>query len=203
MNQQAANFLKEKDPILNEIIRTIPEPITESTNDVFSDLVGCIVAQKIHYRGVSPWMKKLSILLTEQHPTPESVLNIDEKAFSEMKLSNNKYQTLFRLADTWQKQKMDKIDWATLTDEEVKGLLMDIKGIGNWTIDMILLYTLQRPNVFPHEDYHLKNMMVQLYGLNPKSKLKAQMLDEASEWAPYQSTAVKYLLAWKEYLKKK
>lgn len=203
MNQQAANFLKGKDPILNEIIRTIPAPMIASTNDVFYDLVGCIVAQKIHYRGKSPWMKKLSILLKERHPTPESVLNIDEKAFAEMKLSNNKYQTLFRLADTWQRQKMDKMDWSALTDEAVKGMLMDIKGIGNWTVDMILLYTLQRPNVFPYEDYHLKNMMAQLYELNPKSKLKAQMLDVANEWLPYQSTAVKYILAWKEYLKKK
>ena len=120
-----------------------------------------------------------------------------------MKLSNNKYQTLFRLADIWKKQKMDKIDWTALTDEEVKSMLMDIKGLGNWPVDMILLYTLQRPNVFPHEDYHLKNMMVQLYELNPKSKLKAQMLDVAGEWTPFRSVGVKYLLAWKEYLKKK
>ncbi len=203
MNQPSLLFLKEKDPILGKIIDTIPEPIIESTNDVFFDLVGCIVAQKIHYRGTSPFTKKLAILLKDQHPTPPNVLALDEKTFAEMKLSNNKYQTLIRLADNWQRKKMDKIKWDDLSDTEVKTLLMDIKGIGNWTADMILLYTLQRPNIFPFEDYHLKNIMVQLYELPPKSKLKANMLDIANDWAPYRSLAVKYLLAWKAHLKKK
>jgi len=203
MYHQAITSLTEKDPILREIVNSIPLPIIESTNKVFFDLVGCIVAQKIHYRGTSPFTKKLSVLLNDKFPTPENILTIDEKAFSEMKLSNNKYQTLFRLADNWQRKKMDKINWNDLTDEEIKTMLMDIKGIGNWTVDMILLYTLQRPNVFPFEDYHLKNIMVQLYELNPKSRLKAQMLEVASDWSPYRSLAVKYLLAWKAHLKKK
>lgn len=203
MDTLTISILKEKDPILKDIINMIPLPIIESSNDVFFDLVTCIVAQKIHYRGTSPYTKKLTALLNEEDPTPKNVLAIDEKAFSEMKLSNNKYQTLFRLADNWQRRKMDKIVWSELSDEEIKTILMDIKGIGNWTVDMILLYTFQRPNIFPFEDYHLKNIMVQLYELNPQSKLKAQMLDVASDWAPYRSLAVKYLLAWKEHLKKK
>lgn len=203
MDNQTITLLTEKDPILSRIINTIPLPTIESTNDVFFDLVGCIVAQKIHYRGTSPFTKKLGVLLNDEYPTPENILTIDEKAFSEMKLSNNKYQTLFRLADNWQRKKMNNIKWNELSDEEIKTMLRDIKGIGNWTVDMILLYTLQRPNVFPFEDYHLKNTMVQLYELNPKSKLKAQMLEVARDWIPHRSLAVKYLLAWKKHLKKK
>ncbi|MEO1653926.1 MAG: DNA-3-methyladenine glycosylase 2 family protein, partial [Bacteroidota bacterium] len=72
-----------------------------------------------------------------------------------------------------------------------------IKGIGVWTVDMILLFTLKRPNIFPADDYHLKQLMTSLYQLDPKSRLKAQMRAVAEKWSPYQSLAVLYLLDWK------
>ena len=62
---------------------------------------------------------------------------------------------------------------------------------------MILLYTLERTSVFPVDDFHLKEIMVSLYQLNPKSKLKSQMLDVAEPWGNHKSIAIKYLLAWK------
>ncbi|MEO0333604.1 MAG: DNA-3-methyladenine glycosylase 2 family protein, partial [Bacteroidota bacterium] len=66
-----------------------------------------------------------------------------------------------------------------------------------WTVDMILLYTLERPNVFPAQDYHLRLVMEQLYNIGPK-RITAEMKKVAKNWAPYQSFGVKYLLAWKE-----
>ena len=90
-----------------------------------------------------------------------------------------------------------------MNDAEVVAHLSSIKGIGKWTIDMILLYTLQRPNVFPYDDFHVKEIMVKRYGLNPNSRLKAQMLDISEAWGTHKSLAVKYLLAWKDYNKKK
>ena len=94
--------------------------------------------------------------------------------------------------------KREQIDWRTLTDEEVIEKLSSIKGIGKWTIDMILLYTLQRPNVFPCDDFHLKEIMIKLYGLNPNVKLKAQMIEISNAWGEYKSLAVKYLLEYKK-----
>jgi DNA-3-methyladenine glycosylase II len=90
---------------------------------------------------------------------------------------------------------------STHSDNEVVKELSSIKGIGKWTIDMILLYTLNRPNVFPYEDFHLKQIMVSLYGLNEKVKLKAQMLAVAENWGEQKSLAVLYLLAYKQYNK--
>jgi DNA-3-methyladenine glycosylase II len=67
---------------------------------------------------------------------------------------------------------------------------------------MILLYTLERPNVFPYDDFHLKQIMISLYNLNPKVRLKAQMLEVADNWGNQKSLAVLYLLAYKEFNKK-
>jgi DNA-3-methyladenine glycosylase II len=66
---------------------------------------------------------------------------------------------------------------------------------------MMLLYTLQRPNVFPYDDFHLKQIMVNLYSLNPNVKLKTQMNDIANDWGQQKSLAVLYLLAWKQFKK--
>lgn len=92
----------------------------------------------------------------------------------------------------------NKLDWNTLSDDAIRQHLSSIKGIGNWTIDMILLYTLGRPDVFPYDDFHLKQIMTRVYGLDSSSKLKAQMLEIASLWGNHRSLAVKYLLSWKE-----
>jgi DNA-3-methyladenine glycosylase II len=88
-----------------------------------------------------------------------------------------------------------------LPDEEIRAQLSAIKGIGKWTMDMILLYTLERPNVFPYDDFHLKQIMVSLYGLDSKVKLKAQMIGVSEHWGHQKSLAVRYLLAWKTYNK--
>ena len=68
---------------------------------------------------------------------------------------------------------------------------------------MILLYTLQRSNIFPIDDFHLKEIMVKLYELNPNIKLKQQMIEVAGHWNDKKSEAVLYLLAYKSFLKQK
>jgi DNA-3-methyladenine glycosylase II len=122
----------------------------------------------------------------------------EKTAFSHSKLAIGKFETVERIIDFFT---ANKIHWDLLSDAEVVEKLSSIKGIGKWTIDMILLYTLQRPNVFPYDDFHLKEIMTKLYGLNPNVKLKAQMLDIAEAWGEHKSLAVKYLLAWKEFNK--
>jgi DNA-3-methyladenine glycosylase II len=79
-----------------------------------------------------------------------------------------KYETMIAFIEYWKNN--NKV-FNTLSDEEIIYELSSIKGIGKWTIDMILLYTLKRPNVFPFNDFHLKQIMISLYGLNEKVKL--------------------------------
>ncbi len=198
---QAQTLLAKNDAILAHIIGATPLPAIEETGDVFFDLISCIVDQQIHYRSKGAALGKVLQLLQNDAPNPDDLLTLDEEAFSKLKISNIKFQTLLRLADYWKKHHLQRLDWKKLSDQEVRNLLGEIKGIGAWTIDMILLYTLNRPDVFPVDDYHLKQMMVKLYDLNPETRLKAQMLEIAEVWAPQRSLAVKYILAWKEHLK--
>ena len=200
MNLSAQEFLSKSDAILANIIAQIPEPIIESTDNVFHDLMSCVLEQQIHYRSTKKIFEKMLQLSNIQHLTVNNFEKFEEKSFVNVKLSTNKYETVLGVLAFFEKK---NIDWQTLTDKEIIEQLSSIKGIGKWTIDMILLYTLQRPNVFPFDDFHLKEIMVKQYGLDPNSRLKTQMIDISNAWEKHKSLAVRYLLAWKEFNKKK
>jgi DNA-3-methyladenine glycosylase II len=192
-------YLSNVDAQLGRIIATIPAPESITTNDVFHDLMSCILEQQIHYRSTKKIFQKMLAAANLERLTLENFSQFEEKAFVNVKLATSKFETINAVLEFFE---ANKIDWNALSDAEVIAQLSSIKGIGKWTIDMILLYTLQRPDVFPYDDFHVKEIMVKLYGLNPNVKLKAQMLDIANAWGEYKSLAVRYLLDWKAFNKK-
>lgn len=198
MIEKAKQILATSDSVLANIIATIPTPEIHSTNDVFHDLMSCIIEQQIHYRSTKKIFQKMLQKASLDTLSLESFAQFEEIAFENANFSMNKYETIVRTIAYFQ---TNKINWQELSDDEIIEKLSSIKGIGKWTIDMILLYTLQRPNVFPYDDFHLKEIMVRLYGLNPNVKLKKQMLDISNTWHEHKSLAVKYLLSWKAFNK--
>lgn len=191
-------YLSNNDPQLKRIIELVSKPEIVSTNDVFHDLMSCVLEQQIHYRSTKNIFKKMLQSADIETLTLDNFSIFEKYAFANAKLSVGKLETVERIIDFFS---VNKINWQLLNDAEVITHLSAIKGIGKWTIDMILLYTLQRFDVFPYDDFHLKEIMVKLYGLNPNVKLKAQMLDVAEAWGAHKSLAVRYLLAWKEFNK--
>lgn len=193
---ETEKILSNNDPILAKIIFQIPKPEIESTNDVFHDLMSCIFEQQIHYRSTKRIFAKALEKSSIEHLTLDNFYLVEEHYLKNSNLATGKYETLLAFIDYWSNNTKD---FNTLSDNEVVKELSSIKGIGKWTLDMILLYTLQRQNVFPYDDFHLKQIMVLLYGLNEKVKLKAQMLEIAENWGEHKSLAVLYLLAFKKF----
>jgi DNA-3-methyladenine glycosylase II len=183
-------ILAKSDPILEKIILQVPKPAINSTNDVFHDVMSCILEQQIHYRSTKRIFAKALERAGIEHLTLNNFHLLEKHSLSEIKLAMSKYETMTSFIDYYSK---NNLDFNQLKDEEVIAQLSSIKGIGKWTIDMILLYTLQRPNVFPYDDFHLKNIMIKLYDLNPNIKLKAQMLEISEKWESQKSLAVLYL----------
>ncbi|MEM6298840.1 MAG: hypothetical protein AAF740_09155 [Bacteroidota bacterium] len=193
-----SDLLRASDPVLAKIMDVIPVPSHKSTGNVFHDLMSCIIEQQIHYRSTKRTFEKMLAKAEISELTSDNFSNFEEIAFESVKISERKYETILRVVEFWQG---NVPDWKMLTDEEVRKAFKQIKGVGVWTVDMILLFTIERPDIFPADDYHLKMLMTSLYGLDAKSKLKAQMKKVAEKWSPCQSLAVRYLLAWKEYQK--
>lgn len=188
-------FLAENDPILKALIQQLPRPDIASTHAVFHDLMSCIVEQQIHYRSTKRIFAKALERAAIDRLTVDNFPAFEKHALSHIKLAMGKYEAMLGFLEYW---KNNALDFAALSDQEVVRELSALQGIGQWTIDMVLLFTLNRPNVFPADDYHLKQSMVALYGLNEKVKLKAQMVDIAEHWGAHKSLAVLYLLAHKK-----
>lgn len=184
------------DPVLQRITRLIQRPVILSTGAVFHDLMSCIVEQQIHYRSSKKIFAKALERSGITHLTPHNFHQFETHALSQITLSARKYQSIHSLLHYCSSH---SLNFTRLSDEEVRAELSQIKGIGTWTADMLLLYTLERPDIFPAEDYHLKKIMVATYRLNPKERLKEQMLEVAERWGRQKSLAVLYLLSWKNY----
>lgn len=187
------------DAVLDVIVQQIPKPIINTTQDVFHDLLSCVLEQQIHYRSSKKIFEKMLNQAGIERISPSNFPILEERVLKDAKLSMGKYETVLGILDFWESS---KLDWFSMDDIEVRAHLAKIKGIGTWTVDMVLLYTLQRPNVFPYDDFHLKQIMTNLYGLDPKVKLKAQMVEISEKWGDQKSLAVLYLLDWKNYQKR-
>jgi DNA-3-methyladenine glycosylase II len=194
------HLLATSDEQLKEIILAIPLPELESTQNVFHDLMSCVLEQQIHYRSTKKIFQRMLTAAGIDRLSLNNFELLEEMALGNSKLSANKYETIEQVLNLFAE---NAINWHQLSDEEVRKHLVSIKGISNWTTDMILLYTLKRVDVFPADDYHLQQIMCKLYGIDPKSKTKVGMKAVAEKWAPYRSTAVRYLFAWKDFYKKK
>jgi len=89
--------------------------------------------------------------------------------------------------------------WHKRSDEAIIKELTQIKGVGKWTVEMMLMFTLQRPDVFPVDDLGIQRSMMQLYSVEGKGRALRQKLTELAEpWRPYRTIACRYLWPWKD-----
>ena len=86
------------------------------------------------------------------------------------------------------------------TDDELIDYLVEIKGVGRWTVEMLLMFSLNRFDVFPLDDLGIQNSMIKLYKLDnsDKKKLKEDMLQLSAKWSPYRTYACVHLWRWKD-----
>ena len=87
-----------------------------------------------------------------------------------------------------------------MQDEEIVELLTQIKGVGKWTVEMLLMFSLGREDVFAVDDLGIQQAMTKIYKLpvDDKKKLKESMLNISSKWSPYRTYACLHLWGWKD-----
>jgi len=113
-------------------------------------------------------------------------------------LSRQKAGYLLNIAEYFIENKNIEEIIATLNDDEVITHLTTIKGVGVWTVKMVLMFYLQRQDVFPYEDLAIAQVLRTLYKISEEKKMaKSEMIAVAENWKPYRSTASFYLWAWK------
>ena len=158
--------------------------------DYFKGLVGDIIGQQLSGRVADVIEGRLKAKI-KGTLTPEKILKLDENELRNCGMAWSKVRGIKDLSLRIMNNELRMTDLDTLSDEEVRKQLIQVKGIGPWTADMFLMFKLGRPDIFPVEDLGIKNGFEKVTG-KKFDKLKSAKFAEKF-WAPYRTVASWYL----------
>jgi DNA-3-methyladenine glycosylase II len=191
--RKAINHLKKSDPVLRGIIERVGPCQMEFGPPEFHSLAEAIVYQQLHGKAAVTIFKRFTALAGEPL-TPDGVLKLSDEQLRSAGLSKQKSGYLKDLATKSRDRLLDFTKLVEMSDEEVIKHLTQVKGVGVWTAQMFLIFTLKRPDVLPTGDYGVQAAMKKHYRKRKMPKPK-EMEKIARPWSPYRSIACWYL--WK------
>ena len=185
------DYLKEIDPILGEVIDRIGFVKREVNPDIFESLISSIISQQISTKAALTVKKRLMDLVGEI--TPENIINLDIESIQQCGMSMRKADYIKSTTESVVNKEIDLYKLDKLTDEEIVKELIKLKGIGEWTAEMMLIHSLQRPNILSYKDLAIKRGIIRLYSLDDLSKEEFEVYRK--RYSPYNTVASIYL--WK------
>jgi DNA-3-methyladenine glycosylase II len=192
-----ADWLKKNDTKLAPLIREIGPPELNRVKDPFRALARSILSQQLATKAAESITKKF-IALSPPFPKPEEILRLKLSQLRAAGVSAQKAGYLKSLSEQWQDPKWRR-NWNDLSDDELVARLIQVKGIGEWTAHMFLIFSLARPNVLPIGDYGIRRGVQRLYGLSEMPLPKA-VRSHVQHWDGAFSVGAWYL--WKAQDKK-
>lgn len=163
--------------------------------NTFETLVHIILEQQVSLASALAALNKLKEKI--KTITPEGVLVLTDEELKSCYFSRQKTSYVRYLADAVINKKVDLILAEKLSNDDVRAMLSKLKGVGNWTIDVYLMFVLQRVDVFPIGDLAAVNALKQLKKL-PAETTREKLLEIAANWQPYRTVAT--MLLWHYYL---
>jgi DNA-3-methyladenine glycosylase II len=187
--------LKAKDPVISGIIDSIGPYTLKPEKQYFKVLAESIVYQQLSIKAAETIFKRL-VKLVGGHSQlrPENIIMLSGEQLRSVGISIQKSKYLKDLAEKFIQKEIIPIQLSKLTDEEVIELLTKVKGIGSWTAEMFLIFSLGRPNVLPIDDVGFRRAIEINYKIR-KPVSDKKIIDLAKKWDPYCSIATWYL--WK------
>jgi len=164
----------------------------------FATLVLTILEQQVSLQSAFAAYKKLTAAIGE--PTPEKILAMPDETLRACSFTRQKMGYVRELATALYNRKFDVQQFETMPDDAVWHQLIQLNGIGHWTVDVYLLHALQRSDVFPIGDIALVHALRQVKRLD-KTASKESMLQLAEPWRPYRSLAS--MMLWHFYLSRR
>jgi len=194
MNHDPVKYLLKADPILAKIIHLVPRPIWKLETDYFRSLIEAIINQQLSDKAANTIISRFNRLFKKHPYSPRNVLALDKEKIRGVGISYGKAAYLHDLAQKTIKKVLDFERIQNLADEEVIVHLTQVKGIGRWTAEMFLMFSLGREDVFSFGDQGLKNAVKRLYKLkNHPTPKQAEKIFR--KWRPYRTWACRYLWA--------
>ena len=189
----ALAHLAASDPIMARLIDERGPLQLTPTDEYFFTLVDSIASQQLSSKAAATIVGRIRALLPAgEPPAPQDVLALPDETLRQAGLSWKKVSYVKDLAERVHSGALDLSHIAQMDDEEIIKALVAVKGIGRWTAEMFLIFSLARPDVMAVDDYGIQVAMKRLYNLEDLPK-PAAMREIAEPWRPYRSYASLYL----------
>jgi DNA-3-methyladenine glycosylase II len=189
-----------KDKKLKKLIENGKTHRLVKRKNICTYLCASIMSQQLSTKVASVIHQRFLALYAGKEPAPRQILDTPFELLRGIGLSNAKVNYVKNVALFEVERGMDHKKLNKMTNEEVIEYLTEIKGVGRWTVEMLLMFALGREDVFAVDDLGIQNAMIKLYKLDnsDKKKLKEELLHISQKWSPYRTYACLHLWHWKD-----
>ncbi|HEU4929090.1 MAG TPA: DNA-3-methyladenine glycosylase 2 family protein [Candidatus Krumholzibacteria bacterium] len=194
--QAAVRHLGERDTVVAELIRRFGPYEFRSTRSGFQVLLETVVSQQLSTSAARAIYGRLAAAMGPGAPRPESLLRLPSEQLLACGLSRSKTVYVRNVADAFRSGDLNSRTLTRLDDAAVIAALTSVKGIGEWSAHMYLIFALRRLDVFPIGDLGLRKAMASQYKLRKNSHV-SRYHKIAEAWSPYRTVGTLYL--WKSY----
>lgn len=194
--REAENYLRRVDPVMNRLIKKHGSAKLSPHTDYYGQLVDAIIGQQLSEKAGATILKRFIELFDGNLPSPELILQMDSEKIRAIGCSYSKIGYMKDLAQHIIDGRLDMEHIATLPNDTVIEQLVAVKGIGEWTAHMFMIFSLGRLDILPTGDLGIRKGMMRAYNLKELPN-PAQMHKVATKnrWHPYESVASWYI--WK------
>jgi DNA-3-methyladenine glycosylase II len=183
-----------QDPIMARIIEIGNPLVSSRSEDLYFKLLSAIVSQQLSTKAAATIFRRFTELYQDSYPHPHLVLESSDEVLRSAGLSYQKIGYVRNVATFASDRNLEHAIIASMPDEDLIQHLTQIKGVGRWTVEMLLMFALERPDILPLDDLGIQNAMKRHYQTEETGKhLKFRMLEIAEVWRPYRTIACKYL----------
>lgn len=190
--REAVSHLKKACPVMAGIIERIGPPKMDYLEPDFKTLTRCIVGQQLSGKAARTIFSRFENACGRAGVTPRSILALGEEKLRPLGLSGQKTAYLLDLAEKTRTRQLRFDRLERMDDGQVIDHLTQVKGVGVWTAQMLLMFALRRQDVFPAGDLGIRNAIQRAWKMEEPPK-PAAMEEIAEPWRPYRTLACWYL----------
>lgn len=177
-----------KDKKLKEVLKH-DIVIPKKTKNITMSLVWSIMSQQLSIQVAKVMHARFLELFDGKMPAAEEILKMPVEKIKAIGISQSKANYIHNVAEFISTRKITAAKLQKMTDDEVIDLLTEIKGVGRWTVEMLLIFGLGREDVFAVDDLGVQKGMIEIFKLHdlPKKELRLKMMKLSERWSPYRS----------------
>ena len=189
-----------KDKKLQKIICLQQPYILQPRNNIYLHLCYSIMSQQLSTKVADVFHRRFLDLYKGKEPTAKQISVTPFETLRGIGLSNAKANYVLNVSRFFIEEKITDTKLNKMSNEELIKYLSKIKGVGQWTVEMILMFTLGREDIFAVDDLGIQQAICKLYKVDSTDKkaMKERMLKISAKWSPYRTYACRYLWGWKD-----